>query len=590
MLVQAKKNGEGLANPTDPHHTPTIIQPSTSQPQKKQKPRKPKRKDTKVPQPSGPTTNVADEAVYEEMDDSRVTGARNHGANTIAQTRFENVSKHSNDPLLAREHKDCSSSGDYKFKTESQEFREERKVKNSQAQKIIQVGICLLAWMGRSVDIEGRGLGELCTYDIMFSKKLSHIHPNVVFRCVVNLGGVKNRPPTRAQQRSIMCTYLKNMEGLKPKSLKNRPFANIQELFDKAMKMLNTFVDYRAELVEESFKKAETELLVEESSKKAEAEIAQESSSKRAREELEQESSKKQKVEEDKESEELKKYLEIVPDDGDDVTIDATPLSIKSPTIVDYKIYQEGKKSFFQIIRADVKARFKKTKPVNYMDNLLLHYLKSMFEHHVWKNQQGLVKVLNWKLYDSCGVHCVTMQSIPFYLLVEKMYPLTNHKLHQMFNDVKLQVDYDCEMAFELLRLGRFVGIKSLLEVTAAKVCVTAAKLKIMDQEEIQQAAHEEAWVPKADRVNISTTNMRIDPIMTQKEETYQVILDIIKNTTFYKAFLASADVLEIYMRQFWFIVTKIKKTNFYEFKLANTKCQFDVEVFRKALNICPRV
>ncbi|GKF23293.1 hypothetical protein Tco_0075615, partial [Tanacetum coccineum] len=36
----------------------------------KQKPRKPKRNDTEVPQPSGPTTNVADEAVYEERDDS----------------------------------------------------------------------------------------------------------------------------------------------------------------------------------------------------------------------------------------------------------------------------------------------------------------------------------------------------------------------------------------------------------------------------------------------------------------------------------------------------------------------------------------
>ncbi|GKF83485.1 hypothetical protein Tco_0245141, partial [Tanacetum coccineum] len=32
--------------------------------------RRPNRKDTKVPQPSGPTTNVADEAIYEEMDDS----------------------------------------------------------------------------------------------------------------------------------------------------------------------------------------------------------------------------------------------------------------------------------------------------------------------------------------------------------------------------------------------------------------------------------------------------------------------------------------------------------------------------------------
>ncbi|GJZ91792.1 hypothetical protein Tco_0663857 [Tanacetum coccineum] len=71
MMVQAQEEmGEGSTNPTDPHHTPTIIQPSTSQPQKKQKPRKPKRKDIKVPRPSGPTDNVADKAVYKEMDDS----------------------------------------------------------------------------------------------------------------------------------------------------------------------------------------------------------------------------------------------------------------------------------------------------------------------------------------------------------------------------------------------------------------------------------------------------------------------------------------------------------------------------------------
>ncbi|GJY14361.1 hypothetical protein Tco_0384783, partial [Tanacetum coccineum] len=45
------------------------------------------------------------------------------------------------------------------------------------------------------------------------------------------------------------------------------------------------------------------------------------------------------------------------------------------------------------------------------------------------------------------------VQSIPCYLLVEKMYPLTKHTLHQMFNNVKFQVDYECEMAYELLRL-----------------------------------------------------------------------------------------------------------------------------------------
>ncbi|GJR32948.1 hypothetical protein Tco_1109180 [Tanacetum coccineum] len=60
--------------PTDPYHTPIITQPLSSQPQKKQKSRRPKKKDTKVPQPSD-LTNVADEAVNEEMDDSLVRAA-----------------------------------------------------------------------------------------------------------------------------------------------------------------------------------------------------------------------------------------------------------------------------------------------------------------------------------------------------------------------------------------------------------------------------------------------------------------------------------------------------------------------------------
>ncbi|GKF32535.1 hypothetical protein Tco_0102333, partial [Tanacetum coccineum] len=133
--------GEGSANPTDPHHTPTIIQTSTSQPQKKQKPRK-LRNDTQIPQSSGPIDNVADEAVNEEMDDNLVRdsttstgldveqdsgnidktqskatpnepsslGTSSGGGprcqdtmgDTISQTGFENVSKTSNDPLLVR--------------------------------------------------------------------------------------------------------------------------------------------------------------------------------------------------------------------------------------------------------------------------------------------------------------------------------------------------------------------------------------------------------------------------------------------------------------------------------------------------------
>ncbi|GKC78758.1 hypothetical protein Tco_1129532 [Tanacetum coccineum] len=57
--------------------------------------------------------------------------------------------------------------------------------------------------------------------------------------------------------------------------------------------------------------------------------------------------------------------------------------------------------------------------------------------------------------------------------------------------------------------------------------------------------------------------------MMTQKEETYQVVLDIIKNTTFYKVFLATADVPEIFMQQFWLVPPK--KTRDVAFKLGKS-------------------
>ncbi|GJY68618.1 putative ribonuclease H-like domain-containing protein [Tanacetum coccineum] len=66
MMVQAPKElGEGSEIPTYPQYTPTIIQPSTSQPQKKQ-PRRKQRKGIKVPQPSGSTEPITDEAANEE--------------------------------------------------------------------------------------------------------------------------------------------------------------------------------------------------------------------------------------------------------------------------------------------------------------------------------------------------------------------------------------------------------------------------------------------------------------------------------------------------------------------------------------------
>ncbi|GJX96197.1 ribonuclease H-like domain-containing protein [Tanacetum coccineum] len=71
-----------------------------------------------------------------------------------------------------------------------------------------------------------------------------------------------------------------------------------------------------------------------------------------------------------------------------------------------------------------------------------------------------------------------------------------------------------------------------------------------MNQEEIQQAARGQALVPTDDRIKIGSSNMKIDPTNTQKEDTYQVILDTLKLSLCYNAFLITADVPEIYFPQ----------------------------------------
>ncbi|GKF72150.1 hypothetical protein Tco_0208264, partial [Tanacetum coccineum] len=102
---------------------------------------------------------------------------------------------------------------------------------------------------------------------------------------------------------------------------------------DKAFKRVNTFVDYKTELVEGSEKRVED-------------------ITKRAGTKLEQEVANKQKIDDDQEEAEMKKLIKVVPDE-EEVAIDAIPLATKPPSIVDWKIIKEEKISHFHIIRAD---------------------------------------------------------------------------------------------------------------------------------------------------------------------------------------------------------------------------------------------
>ncbi|GJY19647.1 hypothetical protein Tco_0391138 [Tanacetum coccineum] len=114
----------------------------------------------------------------------------------------------------------------------------------------------------------------------------------------------RNKPPTKAKRRKIMYTCLKNMEGYKHNDLKLKDFDSIQEKFDRAFKRVNTFEDFRTELVKGKAKRAGTELA--------------------------QEITKKQKVKDEKETTKIKKLMEIIPDE-EEVAINAISLAVKSP-------------------------------------------------------------------------------------------------------------------------------------------------------------------------------------------------------------------------------------------------------------------
>nr|GEW64486.1 putative ribonuclease H-like domain-containing protein [Tanacetum cinerariifolium] len=139
----------------------------------------------------------------------------------------------------------------------------------------------------------------------------------------------------------------------------------------------------------------------------------------------------------DKEVEELKRHLQIMPNEDDDVYTEATPL-----------------------VRKEI---FSTTKPKNFFDDFLLVTLGAMFEKpdihaQIWKNQRsvhGPAKVKGWKLLESCGVQIITFITTQMILLVDRKYPLTRFTLDQMLNAVRLDVDEESEVSLELLRFTR---------------------------------------------------------------------------------------------------------------------------------------
>nr|GEY04330.1 hypothetical protein [Tanacetum cinerariifolium] len=304
MVIQNQSElGEGSAIPTDPHHTPTILQPSSSQPQKIQKLRKPKRKVTQVPQPSGPTDNVADEAVHKELGDSLVRAAtiassleaeqdsgggprcQENIRDTMTQTMFESVSKH------------------------SQIARGNTLQSNEDGMKLNELMELCTNLQNRVLDLEKTKTSQRNEIDSLK-------------RRVKNLEK-RNKSRTHKLKRLYKV-------GLSARVESSRDEESVDEDASKQGRIDDIDADKDITLVNDADNEMfDVDDLGGEEVFIAEREVVKlvEGKEKRAGEELEQEITKKQKVDDDKEKDELKQLMEIFFDE--EVAIDVIPLAVK---------------------------------------------------------------------------------------------------------------------------------------------------------------------------------------------------------------------------------------------------------------------
>nr|GEU73468.1 hypothetical protein [Tanacetum cinerariifolium] len=128
------------------------------------------------------------------------------------------------------------------------------------------------------------------------------------------------------------------------------------------------------------------------------------------------------------------------------------------------------------------------------------------------------------------------------------------------------------------------------LSISTSDTTLSRSMLRMgtMDATIDQQVARDEALVPHAKRLRIGRSNFRLLSDISSKESTLQLVYDVLRQTPFFKAFLVTADVPEIYMQEFWVTATVYHYS--IRFKMHNMKHIINLESFREMLHICPRL
>ncbi|GJV89334.1 retrovirus-related pol polyprotein from transposon TNT 1-94 [Tanacetum coccineum] len=94
--------------------------------------------------------------------------------------------------------------------------------------------------------------------------------------------------------------------------------------------------------------------------------------------------------------------------------------------------------------------------------------------------------------------------------------------------------------------------------------------------------ALDDSLVAPVDRLEFGKCNMRLKTDIKPKEATFQVVLDALALTLFYRAFLITTNVPAIYMQEFWAMVSVHRSS--IRFTINKKKVSLDVDIFRDIL------
>ncbi|GKD22320.1 hypothetical protein Tco_1224023 [Tanacetum coccineum] len=276
----------------------------------------------------------------------------------------------------------------------------------------------------------------------------------------------RSKPMTQSLLRNYMMNYLKNHGTWKLTRLKKLSFEEVKEEFDKLVKHVESFVPINIEATKGQLK--------------------------RYREELQTEISKKQRLMFQKQKKKVSPQGDSETDKEESVeAMNPTPLDTKSNIVANWKIFQQGERSIYQIIRANgtdivymsfgamlkdftredlielyrlVMQKYGTNRPEDAYDRVLWSDLRTMFdpplnEDAIWSLplQQ---KMISWRYYDKCAVHCLTLEACNIYMLADRKYPLSKDACQVMLK-MKLLDGKMNEVCYKLLKMiEKQAGVK----------------------------------------------------------------------------------------------------------------------------------